>query len=119
TAVVQGLPPAAAVAPVVTGACADVAGPPHLVLSPRLLVDLARAPGTGRTVRPPARAPEPILVIDDSLTTRMLEQSILETAGHRVELAASAEEGLAMARERRYSLFLVDVEMPGMNGFEF
>jgi two-component system chemotaxis sensor kinase CheA len=61
----------------------------------------------------------PILVVDDSLTTRMLEQNILESAGYEVDLAVSAEDGLQKARQRRYGLFLVDVEMPGMNGFEF
>ena len=61
----------------------------------------------------------PILVIDDSLTTRMLEQSILEAEGYEVELATSAEMGLDMAHRKAYALFLVDVEMPGMNGFEF
>ena len=60
-----------------------------------------------------------ILVVDDSLTTRMLEQSILESAGYQVELATSAEEGLEKARSHRYGLFLVDVEMPGIDGFEF
>jgi two-component system chemotaxis sensor kinase CheA len=59
------------------------------------------------------------LVIDDSLTTRMLEQSILESAGYGVETATSAEEALVMVRRQRYCLFLVDVEMPGMDGFEF
>ncbi len=44
------------------------------------------------------RARLPVLVIDDSLTTRMLEQSILESAGYEVELAASAEEGLEKAQ---------------------
>jgi two-component system chemotaxis sensor kinase CheA len=58
-------------------------------------------------------------VIDDSLTTRMVEQSILESAGYAVELATSGEEALEMALARRYSLFLVDVEMPGIDGFEF
>ncbi|MET0413769.1 MAG: response regulator, partial [Polyangiaceae bacterium] len=61
----------------------------------------------------------PLLVIDDSMTTRMLEQSILESAGYEVDTASSAEEGLASARRRRYALFLVDVEMPGMDGFTF
>ena len=61
----------------------------------------------------------PILVIDDSLTTRMLEQSILESAGYEVDVAVSAEEALDKARARRYGLFIVDVEMPGMDGFEF
>ena len=61
----------------------------------------------------------PILVIDDSLTTRMLEQSILESAGYDVTLARSAEEALDQARAARFALFLVDVEMPGMDGFTF
>jgi two-component system chemotaxis sensor kinase CheA len=49
----------------------------------------------------------------------MLEQSILESAGYEVELAVSAEEGLAAALRKPYALFLVDVEMPGMDGFSF
>jgi two-component system chemotaxis sensor kinase CheA len=49
----------------------------------------------------------------------MLEQSILEAAGYRVHRAASAEDGLEAARRERYALILVDVEMPGMSGFEF
>jgi two-component system chemotaxis sensor kinase CheA len=60
-----------------------------------------------------------VLVIDDSLTTRMLEQSILESAGYEVDLAVSAEEALEIARRKRYALFLVDVEMPGLDGFGF
>ena len=52
-----------------------------------------------------------------SLTTRMLEKSILEAAGWDVELAASGEEGLAAARARAHALLLVDVEMPGIDGF--
>jgi two-component system chemotaxis sensor kinase CheA len=49
----------------------------------------------------------------------MLEQSILEAAGYQVELAVSAEEGLIKAQGNLYSLFIVDVEMPGMDGFGF
>jgi two-component system chemotaxis sensor kinase CheA len=60
-----------------------------------------------------------MLVIDDSLTTRMLEQSILESAGYEVDLAVSGEEALEKAQRQRYGVFIVDVEMPGMNGFEF
>jgi two-component system chemotaxis sensor kinase CheA len=66
----------------------------------------------------PAR-PLPVLVVDDSLTTRMLECSILESAGFEVALAASAEEGLEMAARNAYGLVLCDVEMPGMDGFGF
>jgi two-component system chemotaxis sensor kinase CheA len=49
----------------------------------------------------------------------MLEQSILESAGYDVGLAVSGEDGLHEARKKRYALFIVDVEMPRMNGFEF
>ena len=73
--------------------------------------------GPDRQETPAERAP--ILVIDDSLTTRMLERSILESASYEVELASSAEEGLLKARAKPHALFLVDVEMPGMDGFTF
>ena len=104
--------------PVVSGASLDAEGNPQLVLDPGGLVTAAeRGRGMASQQADPRQAP--VLVIDDSLTTRMLEQSILESAGYEVELAVSAEEGLAKAHGRRYSLFIVDVEMPGMNGFEF
>jgi two-component system chemotaxis sensor kinase CheA len=49
----------------------------------------------------------------------MLEQSILQSAGYDVDVAVSAEDGLECAKRKRYGLFLVDVEMPGMDGFTF
>src|SRR5690606_14536668 len=52
------------------------------------------------------------------LTSRMLEQTILESAGFQVELAADAEQALQITRTQRFDLFIVDVEMPGLNGFE-
>jgi two-component system chemotaxis sensor kinase CheA len=108
----------AAPSELIDGASLDAAGDPLLVLDPEALVATAcrsRAPF-------PAAPPKqrlPILVVDDSLTTRILEQSILETAGYEVDLAVSGEEGLEKARSRSYGLFLVDIEMPGMDGFEF
>lgn len=115
--VVRPLPALVVVDPVVAGASLDTGGNPQLLLDADGLVNLARS---AAPVRAKAALPrEPVLVIDDSLTTRMLEQSILESAGYEVETATSAEEALVMARRRRYCLFLVDVEMPGMDGFEF
>jgi len=115
--VIRSLPNVVDANALVAGACLDDDGNPQLVLSPTGLVEAARR-GSSPAVRENGRA-APVLVIDDSLTTRMLEQSILESAGYDVELAVSAEEAMGLARNRLYSLFLVDVEMPGMNGFEF
>jgi two-component system chemotaxis sensor kinase CheA len=103
--------------PVVAGASLDAEGHPQLVLDPQGLVEHVCRAGSAPAIAESARAP--ILVIDDSLTTRMLEQSILESAGYEVDLATSAEDGLEKALKRRYALFLVDVEMPGMDGFTF
>jgi len=101
----------------VGGATLDVDGNPRLVLDPDGLV--ASVENTAPILPEAADPRAPILVIDDSLTTRMLEQSILESAGYAVELATSAEEALEKAKDRRYGLFLVDVEMPGIDGFTF
>jgi two-component system chemotaxis sensor kinase CheA len=115
---VKPLPRLAGTVALVAGSFLDASGDPQLLLDPRGLLEAAGAAATLTTsAAPPRRAP--ILVIDDSLTTRMLEQSILEAAGYEVDLATSAEEALDMARRRDYGLFVCDVEMPGMNGFEF
>lgn len=115
---VKPLPSAAGEHASVAGAALDAQGDPMLVLDPRGLLQAAVSlPNPGDAARPRPRLP--ILVIDDSLTTRMLERSILEAAGYAVDLAGSGEEGLRKAKERRYGLFVVDVEMPGMSGLEF
>jgi two-component system chemotaxis sensor kinase CheA len=117
--VLRPLPRLAGSVPAAAGASLDAEGNPRLVLDPRGLVEAARASRGSAALEAPAAARAPVLIIDDSLTTRMLEQSILESAGYTVDLAESAEEGLAKARRASYGLFLVDVEMPGMDGFTF
>jgi two-component system chemotaxis sensor kinase CheA len=129
TVVVRVLPAGAPVDPIVWGVALDAEGHPRPVLEPAALALAIRrtpvaaaaataAAATAATAATAARA-LPILIVDDSLTTRMLEQSILESAGYAVEVASSAEQGLEKAARRAYALFLVDVEMPGMDGFSF
>jgi two-component system, chemotaxis family, sensor kinase CheA len=118
TMVVRALPPMAPATAVVGGVAHDADGNPRIVLAPEGIVAAARH-GVRRSAPPPPPPRHPVLVIDDSLTSRTLEQSILESAGYEVEVAASAEEGLEKARARPHALFMVDVEMPGMDGFTF
>lgn len=116
---VRPLPRAVGRSPILSGAAVDEGGTPTPVLDPEGLVRAARAGATAYVARaeaPPRR--DPILVIDDSITTRILEQTMLEAAGWEVELAASAEEGRSLAAARPHALFIVDIEMPGMNGLE-
>lgn len=112
--VMRPLPPGTPPVPLVAGFSLDDRGNPQPVLYPDALVAAAR----GLHDAPEGPRPVPsVLVVDDSLTTRMLEQSILETAGYSVETACSGEEALKKARKGRFGLMLVDVEMPGMDGF--
>jgi len=115
--IVHPLPASAGCVAMLAGAVFDSQGNPQLVLNPDALLKAAEAVSSQPM---PSAAPAPhVLVIDDSLTSRVLLKSILETGGFKVDLAVSGEDAMSKARERHYSLFVCDVEMPGMNGFEF
>ena len=116
-AVVRPLPEHLLASAIVAGAYLDGEGNPQLVLDPDGLVAAALGARAGEAKAPPAK--RPVLVVDDSLTTRMLEKSILESAGYDVDVASSGEEGLDLARRKPFALILCDVEMPGIDGFTF
>jgi two-component system chemotaxis sensor kinase CheA len=65
-----------------------------------------------------ARRRGSILVVDDSITTRTMERSILIAHGYRVMIAISGEDALEKVAADRFDLVISDVEMPGINGFE-
>ncbi len=83
---------------------------------------LASALGTsGRAVshaHAEARPARRILIADDSITTRTLEQSILENAGYRVQVAADGEQAWEALHNGSFDLLITDVEMPELDGFE-
>ena len=59
-----------------------------------------------------------ILVVEDNPANRELVTDLLEAAGYQVHAAASAEDGLRLARELRPDLILMDLSLPGMDGLE-
>ena len=59
-----------------------------------------------------------VLIIDDSPTELHLFQNMLEKAGFETLVADSGEEGLKAAATARPDVILMDVVMPGMNGFQ-
>ena len=60
-----------------------------------------------------------ILIVDDAATVRMYHRAILETAGFAVEEAVNGLEALEKALTTAYDLYLVDVNMPKMDGYAF
>jgi two-component system chemotaxis response regulator CheY len=60
-----------------------------------------------------------ILVVDDAATVRMYHRSILEGAGFAVEEAVNGVEALEKSLRTPFDLYLVDVNMPKLDGYGF
>jgi two-component system chemotaxis sensor kinase CheA len=101
---------------------------PALVLSPDRLIEhwirnegslAAASPGFARWAQEEERQARTILVVDDSITTRTLEKSILEAQGYEVVLSVDGIDALHVLRsgEALIDLVIADVEMPRMDGF--
>jgi len=65
----------------------------------------------------PTPAKVRVLVVDDAASTRAIHRGILDKS-FEVQTAASGDEALALCETQMPDLVLLDVEMPGMNGFE-
>jgi two-component system, chemotaxis family, sensor kinase CheA len=63
------------------------------------------------------RAPSRILVVDDSITSRTLEQSVLSAAGYDVVTAVDGAEAWRTIERQEFALVVSDVEMPHLDGF--
>lgn len=59
-----------------------------------------------------------ILVVDDSPTERHFMVEILTKSGYQVVTAENGEDGIAKAKAEKPDLVLMDVVMPGLNGYQ-
>ena len=59
-----------------------------------------------------------ILLIEDNEQNRYLTTFLLNKSGHSVESAIDGPSGIAMALERQFDLILLDIQLPGMDGYE-
>lgn len=62
--------------------------------------------------------PARILIVDDQPLTRELMTLVMQAQGHKTLIATNGGEALAIAAERPLDLVLLDVVMPGMDGYE-
>lgn len=65
-----------------------------------------------------ARARTRVLIVDDDPLIRGVVRAVLEDGAYDLQEAGTGEEALRMARRDPPNLVLLDVMMPGMNGFE-
>ncbi|MBI4285832.1 MAG: hybrid sensor histidine kinase/response regulator [Chloroflexi bacterium] len=61
---------------------------------------------------------KPILVVEDSITARMLLKNILEAAGYYVKTAIDGVDAFTILKTESFDLVVSDVDMPRMNGFD-
>ncbi len=78
------------------------------------------APAKPATPAAPARAQRrlDVLVVEDNATNRAVVAHVLKQRGHTVTLAATGSEAVTLAAAGRYDVVLMDVQMPGMDGYE-
>jgi two-component system chemotaxis sensor kinase CheA len=105
----------------VSGAALLGTGRVALVLNAPAVVaagwSLSAGPGlTVAATKPAGPVKSRILVVEDSITTRTLEQSVLEAAGYDVLTAVDGVDAWKVLQERGADLVVADVEMPRMDG---
>jgi two-component system chemotaxis sensor kinase CheA len=98
-----------------TGEVVPILNPTDLLRSASLAPEPASA---GLPLETEAAPKRKILVAEDSVTSRMLLQSILESAGFQVQTTVDGVEAFAALRTEPFDLLVSDVDMPRMNGFE-
>jgi hypothetical protein len=76
------------------------------------------SPFSGSTEAPAHITQAPILIVDDTQYNLVLLKSALKALGEPIVTAASGEEALAACRDNDFAVILLDVQMPGMDGFE-
>jgi CheY-like chemotaxis protein len=65
-----------------------------------------------------ATAGSVVLIVEDNARNMKLVRDVLNHVGYRTLEAATAEDGLALARAEHPGLVLMDVQLPGMDGIE-
>lgn len=60
-----------------------------------------------------------VLIVDDSLTVRLYHRQILQKEGYEIDEAENGMEALEKSQLNQYDLYLVDINMPVLDGYSF
>lgn len=103
----------------ITGAVILGDGTLALVLDPIELIQETLKGNLPQPIRIPRRQVEArnVLVVEDSVTSRTLLQTILERGGYRVQTATDGMEAFAILKQNKFDIVVSDIDMPRMNGF--
>ncbi len=71
-----------------------------------------------RVIGPSDMSGQRVLLVDDSQTNRLLGVSILKKMGYECDAAENGQMAVDAVRDGKYGLVLMDIRMPGMDGFE-
>lgn len=105
----------------ISGAAVLGTGRPVPILNvPDLLRSAVRAGGGAPAFKaePAAAKKRSVLVVEDSITSRMLLKNILETAGYDVLTAVDGVDAWTLVKTEKFDILVSDIEMPRMDGFE-
>ena len=98
-----------------SGRVAPILNVADLLKSARKSGGAARVAAVAKPAAPEAKT---LLVVEDSITSRMLLKDILESAGYKVKTAVDGLEAFTLLRAEKFDLVVSDVEMPRLDGFD-
>ncbi|MFH1156613.1 MAG: response regulator [Pseudomonadota bacterium] len=95
-----------------------------LIVNPAVLMEAqsqSQGEGTSFSSKEPVleqKGRSKILIVDDSVTTRTLEKTILESQGYEVHVAVDGIDALDLLENTQIDLVVTDIQMPKMDGFQ-
>lgn len=95
-----------------------VLSPDDLVISALRLGSAAQLSGQQQAAVEKEGDAAHILVVDDSITIRTFEKTLLEACGYQVTVAVNGQAAWNLLQKQNFDLIITDIEMPLMNGFE-
>jgi len=78
----------------------------------------ARRTGGGAAAVAAAAAPVRLMIVDDNLDAARALANLLEAKGHSVAIVADAQAGLELSGAEPFAVYILDIGLPGMDGYE-